>query len=268
MIENKPKEKRKRLIIGNTIPEPNPDYSFINLGEKKGFNKPVMPPRPKPSLSSQGYEPLPSEEPPPPPPNNKNYEEPPPPPPPNNNNYEEPPPPPPLPPSNNEDDGGGEKYKRKGKAEPALPPAGRKLVMGVGRENRSTVDVSRGLGDAITREKPFGKGIKKADKVALLEELQNMYSDGDKVRDFADVDKKVKEFLKDFDEGGPLKTAIKGYDEDLTATHWTVYLDNLFTALEGMGNPLKKRTSLRGTKITAKKPRERNSKRNTRKLRR
>jgi len=135
------------------------------------------------------------------------------------------------------------------------------------------------LKDAVIREKPFGKSINQKEKLKQLKELQAAYQDG---ADYDDVKTKIDEFLEDFNDEGPLKSALSK-DIDLDEEHLAAYLKNLFDAIEGFEKPTEKQDSFRqprGTRRaiqaaeafkvgTKKNPaNKRKSSRYTRKLRR
>jgi hypothetical protein len=144
-------------------------------------------------------------------------------------------------------------------------PINNKLVMGVGKEGRITTEVGKQLSEAITREPNRGKDINKDEKYEQLKELQAAYEDGDKVRDFKDVEPLINEFLEGFDPNGPLKTAfLKNYKTKLDKTHWTLYLKNLFEAIGKLSN---KPSVLNTTRKKGGKRSERKSTRYTRKRR-
>ena len=253
--DDEEKPKRKRVVIDNN--ENNTPHPRLKINQSS--RKLYSPEQPRKPSSNNDYEVVPQNS------NNEEEEEPllnstntnnnvPAPPPNNNNNVPAPPPnnnapAPPLPPSNDDDE------------------KNPKIRLGVSKMNLSLKDINKGLKDSVIREKPFGKDINKDKKFAQLKELENTYKNQDKV-DFEDAKKQIKEFLDDFDEKGTLKTALRGYNTKLDKSHWTLYLEELFTALEHIGNPLQKKTSLRGTKLTAKVGGKRKSTRYTRKLRR
>jgi hypothetical protein len=250
------KPERKRLLVNNN--------NSNNNGPKPKLPEAVSSRRlfgPEPSRGlapgTGDYEPLSmnnTDDVPPPPSNNNNDEIPPPPP----NNEEAPP----LPESNTNSKSNSNSNNGANNEE-----YNRKLVIGVGKENRKTTEIGKQLTEAIKREPGRGKDIDSEKKYEQLKELQQAYEDGDKgdkARDFNDVERLVNDFLEGFDDNGPLKTAfLKNYKTKLDKTHWTLYLKNLF---ESVGKLSNKPSILNTTR--KKGGSQTNSKRNTRKLRR
>jgi hypothetical protein len=251
---NEKKPERKRLLY-NSNNNSNNNGPKPKLPEAATSARRLFGPEPSRGLPAGNYEPLSmnnTDDVPPPPSNNNNDEIPPPPP----NNTE----PPPLPESNTNS-------KSNSNSENEEESAERNLPTGKSKENPKTTEIGKQLTEAITREPGRGRSIDSEKKYEQLKELQQAYEDGDKgakARDFNDVEKLVNDFLADFDDNGPLKTAfLKNYKTKLDKTHWTLYLKNLFESIGKLSN---KPSVLNTTR--KKGGSQTNSKRNTRKLRR
>ena len=254
------KPERKRLLVNNNTSNNNGPKPKL---PEAASSRRLFGPEPSRGLpaGTGDYEPLTmnnADDVPPPPSNNKKDEIPPPPP--TNEELS------PLPASNTNSKSNSNSNSSSN-SNSNNEENNRKLVIGVGKENRKTTEIGKQLTEAITREPGRGKSIDSEKKYEQLKELQQAYEDGDKgdkARDFNDVEKLVNDFLADFDDNGPLKTAfLKNYKTKLDKTHWTLYLKNLF---ESVGKLSNKPSVLNTTR--KKGGSQTKSKRTTRKLRR